>query len=109
MASLAQFANGGFNFQNAESERNYSLLGQRKYIHARLNLNPIANPKPFPNPKITQRVRMESFYGLDYRKVGEIRFSADLVHCSRVLAKLVRSVPSNQKVLSLIAGYVVDI
>ena len=24
-----------------------------------------ANPKPYPNPKITQRSRMESFYGHD--------------------------------------------
>ena len=67
------------------AERDYSLLGQRKYIHARLNPNPIANHKPYPNPKITQRARMESFYGRDYRKVGDIRFTADLVYCSPVL------------------------
>ena len=66
----------GCNLQN--SERDYSLLGQRKYIHARINPNPIANHKPYPNPKITQRERMESFYGRDYRKVGDIRFSAGL-------------------------------
>ena len=43
---------GGCNLQNVE--RNYSLLGQRKYIHARLNPNPnpLANHKPYPNPKI---------------------------------------------------------
>ena len=28
---------------------------------------------------------MENFYGRDYRKVGDICFSTDLVDCSRVL------------------------
>ena len=56
----------------------YSLLGQRKYIHARINPNPLANRHPYPNPKITLRERMKSFYGRDYRIVGDIRFSADL-------------------------------
>ena len=65
------------------AERDYSLLGHRKY--ARINPNPIANHKPYPNPKITQRERMESFYGRNYKEVGNIRFSADLVYCSRVL------------------------
>ena len=45
--------------RNAECD--YSFLGQRKYIQARLNPNPIANDKPYPNAKATQRVRMESF------------------------------------------------
>ena len=67
------------------AERVCSLLGQRKYIHARINPNPIANDKPYSNPKITQQERMENFYGRDYRKVGDIRFSADLVYCSHVL------------------------
>ena len=43
------------------AERDYSLLGQRNFIHARLNPNPIANHKPYPNPKITQRARLKSF------------------------------------------------
>ena len=69
--------------QNAE--RDYSLLGQRKYIHARLNSNPIAHHnKPYPNP-VTQGARMENFYGRSYRKTVHIRFSAGLVYCSRVL------------------------
>ena len=34
------------------AEHDYSLLGQQKYIHARINPNPIANHKPYPNPKI---------------------------------------------------------
>ena len=70
------------------AERDYSLLGQRKYIHASVNPipNPMANPKPYPNRKITQRASMERIYGLDYRKVVNIRFSpADIVYCSRVL------------------------
>ena len=52
---------GGCNLQNAE--RDYNLLSQRKYIYARINPNPnsIANYKPYPNPKISQRERMESF------------------------------------------------
>ena len=38
------------------AERDYSLPDQRKYIYARMNpnSNPIANHKPYPNPKITQ-------------------------------------------------------
>ena len=36
------------------AEHDYSLLGQQKYIHARINPNPIANPKPYLNPKINQ-------------------------------------------------------
>ena len=67
------------------AERDYSILGQRKYIHAKLNPNPIANHKPHPNAKITQYSRMESFYGLDYRKVGDTHFPADLVYCSSVV------------------------
>ena len=68
------------------AERDNSLLGQRKYIHARINPspNPIANYKPYP--KVTQQERMKSFYGFDYRKVGDIRFSADLVYCSTVVS-----------------------
>ena len=68
-------------------EWNYSVLGQRKYIFASLNpnLRPIANHKPYLYPKITQSARMESFYGHDYRKVGDMHFSSDLVNCSRVL------------------------
>ena len=56
-------------------KRDYSLLGQRKYIHAKINPNPnsTANHKFYPNPKITQREQMESCYGRDYRKVGDIR------------------------------------
>ena len=77
--------NGWCNLQNAE--RDNSLLGRRKYIHASLNpnqiANPIANPNPCPkpyfNPKITQSARMESFYDRD------LRFPADLVYCSCVL------------------------
>ena len=69
------------------AELDYSLLtvGQRKYIHARLNPNPIANHKHYPISKIAQCVQMESFYGCDYRKGIDICFSADLVHCSHVL------------------------
>ena len=44
------------------AERDYSLLGQRKYIYARMNPNPIANHKPYPNPKITHCAQMESLY-----------------------------------------------
>ena len=61
-----------YSMMNAECD--CSLLGQRKYIP-----NPIANHKPYPNPIFSQQERMESFYGRDYRKVGDIRFSADLV------------------------------
>ena len=60
------------NWQNAESD--YSLLGQRKHIHASVSPNPIANPKPYPNPKITRSARMKSFDGHDYGKVVNIRF-----------------------------------
>ena len=66
------------------AERYYSLLGQRTYIHAKINPNPKANHKPYPSYKITQLARMERFYGRNYRKVGDIRFSADLVYCSHV-------------------------
>ena len=38
------------------------------------------NPKPYPNPKITQSALWNVFYGHDHRKVGDIRFSADLVY-----------------------------
>ena len=49
------------------AERDYSLLGQRKYIYARINpnTNPIANHKPYTTTKITQREGMKSFYGRD--------------------------------------------
>ena len=79
--------NGGYNLQNAECRTRLQFLGQRKYIQARLkpNPNPIAKHKPYFNPKITHCSRRESFYGLDYRKVGHLRFSADLAYCSRVL------------------------
>ena len=30
------------------AEVDYSLLDQRKYIHAKINPNPIANNKPYP-------------------------------------------------------------
>ena len=66
------------------AERDNSLLGQWKYIHARINPNPIANHKLYPNHKITQRERMKSYYSRDYRKVGDILFSAGLVYYSTV-------------------------
>ena len=76
-------------------ECNYSLLGQRKYIHASLNPNPITNNKPYPKPKITQRERMESFYDRDYKKVGNIRYSADPVYYSRVfLFSILQIIPA---------------
>ena len=63
------------------AEQDYSLLGQRKYIRARINPNPnpIVNPKPYSNPKITPSARVECFYGRDYRKLSDILLSADLV------------------------------
>ena len=82
---MAVLGSAGVICRMQNAERDNSLLGQRKYIHAGLSPNPIANHKPYPNPKITQRVRMESFYGCNYRKVGDIKFSADQVYCSRVL------------------------
>ena len=41
------------------------------------NLNPNNNPKA--NPNIIQSARMENSYGRSYRKICDIRFSADQV------------------------------
>ena len=80
-----EYVTGGFNFQNT----NCRTLPQftRQYIHTITNPNPkpIANHKLYPNPEITQLAQIESSYACDYRKVGDIRFSANLEYCSRVL------------------------
>ena len=54
------------------AERDYNLLGQRKYINASLNpnLNLIANL----TLKLLKVRKLKVFYGRDYSKICDIRF-----------------------------------
>ena len=76
-------SNGGCYLLNAEY--NYSFLCQRKYIHARLNPNLIANHKPYPNPKLLDMHEWKVFMGLITEKSAIYFFYAELVYCSGVL------------------------
>ena len=51
----------------------------------RIKPNSIASHKPYHNHKITEQEQMESFYGRDYRTVGNKHFFTDLVYCSHNL------------------------
>ena len=65
-------SSGGCNLKNAECRTQLQFTRSAKVHPFKNKPKPyIVNHKPYPNPKITQRERMESFYGRDYRKVDK--------------------------------------